>query len=275
MPNTANIRLVGETNRGLVRTRNEDNFFLAAYDGDNAAMAIIADGIGGQRDGDIASFFCCHELFIAWQERSRGDLTAEAAVDFLLKEIHLINKLLHDYNRRERYAQNMGTTIAAAIFLPDRVVTAHAGDSRIYRFDGEDLIQLTEDHTLINKLHADGRTVADPTHDLSHIISRAVGPRSHLELDINMFDRAPADRYLLCSDGMSRYIDDHKLKAAIAKTKQPHEVINELMRLALIAGGADNITIICGFPTAAAEEKSKQADHRGERETTTAADRKR
>lgn len=241
---------MGESNCGLVRNRNEDSFCLAAYDNENSALAVIADGIGGQRDGDIASFFCCHRLLTAWQRRANpGGMSGEDAAAFLRTEIQQVNSQLYLYNRRERYTQAMGTTVAAAVFLPRQIVTAHAGDSRVYRLNTRgSLSQLTEDHTLINKLSASGKLPMNiAPHELSHIISRAIGPRSQVEVDVRVFDRGAGDRYLLCSDGMTRYVDNDKLGGILTQAASPRAATNELMRLSLIAGGADNISIICGF----------------------------
>ena len=238
----------GESNRGLVRERNEDSFFYALDEDGNAAIAVVADGIGGHRDGDIASFVCCSELLIAWRSRMIKEMTVEGARDFLCDEIQRINISLFICNRRDRNTQPMGSTVVAAIFLPDKVVVAHAGDSRLYSADAGGGKILTEDHTLLLQMQ---KNHAPVTHDpvlLNNVISRAVGPRLSLDLEVNIYDRGPDSRYMLCSDGLSRYAEPEKIEKALRELPTPRTAVDNLMRTALIGGGRDNITIICTFP---------------------------
>ncbi len=251
MSNRAHLKLAGESNCGLVRERNEDSFCYADYAGDNAVLAVVADGIGGHRDGDIASFVCSSHLLTAWKRRAIRELTVEGARDFLVDTLTEINRTLFHRNRRERNRQPMGTTVVAAIFLPESLVVAHAGDSRLYSYDAATgLQQLTEDHTLIAKLKASGSNFSLDNTNFANIISRAIGPRPKPELEVQMLPRGKATRYLLCSDGLSRYADGTKLEAIVAGAQTPQEALNILMRTALIEGGRDNISIICAFPAA-------------------------
>ncbi|MGE4564011.1 MAG: PP2C family serine/threonine-protein phosphatase [Victivallaceae bacterium] len=248
MSNTANLIMSGESNRGLVRERNEDSFFYALDEDGNAAIAVVADGIGGHRDGDIASFVCCSELLIAWRNRMIREMTVEGARDFLCDEIQRINISLFICNRRDRNTQPMGSTVVAAIFMPDKVVVAHAGDSRLYSADQAGGKLLTEDHTLLSQMQ---KNHAPVTHDpvlLNNVISRAVGPRLSLDLEINVYDRRPETRYMLCSDGLSRYTEPEKVEQTLRNAETPRMAVDSLMRTALIGGGRDNITIICAFP---------------------------
>ena len=109
----------------------------------------------------------------------------------------------------------MGSTVVAAIFLPDQVVVAHAGDTRLYSTDQAGGKLLTEDHTLLSQMQ---KNHAPVTHDpvlLNNVISRAVGPRLSLDLEINVYDRRPESRYMLCSDGVSRYTEPEKEQIAL------------------------------------------------------------
>ncbi len=248
MKSTANLIMSGESNRGLVRERNEDSFFYSLDEDGNAAIAVVADGIGGHRDGDIASFVCCSELLVAWRGRSIKEMTVEGARDFLCEVIQRINISLFICNRRDRNTQPMGSTVVAAIFLPDRVVCAHAGDSRLYVSDGVGGRLLTDDHTLLSQMQ---RNHAPITHDpllLNNVISRAVGPRLSLDLEVNVFERRPEARYMLCSDGLSRYAEPEKIETMLRDAETPRTAVDAMMRTALIGGGRDNITIVCAFP---------------------------
>ncbi len=249
MKELADIRLAGESNRGLVRERNEDNFCWVACPGARAALAAVADGIGGYRDGDVASFVCCRRLLGAWRKLDAKRLNPDDATDFFRRELTDINRELFEHNRRERDGAPMGTTVAAAVFFAEEVVLVHAGDSRIYQFlPDTGLTQLTEDHTLLAKLAERGSRIASPPSVLGNVISRALGPRPRLELDLQRIPRPPRARYLLCSDGISRYLESEVIATALCESDGPRAAVNALMRAALIAGGRDNITVICAYP---------------------------
>lgn len=249
MTATGHLKFAGETNRGLVRARNEDNFFYVRRSG-RPALAMVADGIGGHRDGDVASFFCCRKLLTAWHDNAGAVHDSRSAHDFLERELQKINRELYTTNRLRRGGgQPMGTTVTAAIFLDDEVICCHAGDSRMYRYnETEGLVQVTQDHTLLRKLEESGRKmILPPAPELENVIARAVGPRPQVELEFSRMPRLKKSRYLLSSDGLTRYVDAEYLAIALGSGETPRDSVNRLMRASLIAGGADNITIICVF----------------------------
>ncbi len=243
------VRFAGESNRGLVMERNEDNFFWVARRGDRAALAAVADGVGGCREGDVASFVCCRRMLGAWQKLDTGRLTPDGAADFLRRVLDDVNAEFCEHNCGVRDGTSLATTVAAAVFFSEDVVIAHAGDSRVYRYlPGEGLAQLTEDHSLQAVMDRGGPDAPLPAGASGNWLYRSVGSRRRLRLDSVKLPRAPLSRYLLCSDGISRSLDAGEISGALRDSDDPAAAVNRLMRAALLAGGRDNITLICAFP---------------------------
>ncbi len=242
------IRFAGETNIGLTRHRNEDCFVYTAEPG-KYAMAAVADGIGGHKDGDIASFFCCGELLAAWKRNAANVTDTPSALDFLQKKLTAINESIYATNRIRRNVHSMGTTVVAAIFTPGEIVCCYAGDSRLYSYhDGMGLTQETIDDSLLNHANINSRQTHMATvPGAENVITKALGPKKDLELGICTIPRSSGNRYLLCTDGLSRFVSHETMEIALGSSDTPANAVDRLMRAALIAGGRDNITIICAF----------------------------
>ena len=136
LSNLAGIRLAGESTPGLVRKQNEDAFVCLVPPGGRAALAVVADGIGGHVNGGTASLICCRDLVRAFERRGTGFPGGAAEAEAFLEETVLaVNEKLFRRNRIECQARPMGSTVAAAIFTPEELVTVHAGDSRVYEWN--------------------------------------------------------------------------------------------------------------------------------------------
>ncbi|MCF6175609.1 MAG: protein phosphatase 2C domain-containing protein [Victivallaceae bacterium] len=241
----------GETHLGLIRDNNEDSFLYCSNPGELNSLAVVADGIGGLENGEVASLMCCNHLLDAWRGKKFSQEKSERKLcNFLNREITAVNSDIFHFNKKEHKAESMGTTVVAVIFCPDKIIVAHAGDSRLYRIRKGHLNPLTEDHSFVNALIKKNIIKYEEANafPFSHVIMKSLGPMEHLELDINIFKREPDDRYLICSDGLTTHLADHKIESIMKKAKEPEGAIDKMMRGALIKGGLDNITIVCCFP---------------------------
>ena len=239
--NRANIVIAGESNTGLTRSHNEDNFLVYTPEGGSAALAVIADGIGGHGKGETASAICCAELYRA------AAATDSAGWDekFLLNALNAANTRIFDRNLSELRSRPMGCTVVAAIFFADRLIVASAGDSRLYEYDAENpvpLRQYTVDHRPPNV--RDYRR----KNELSNYISRSVGTHKYVELDIKTYARPANARYLLCSDGLYSVVPDLMFSGLLSSGMTAREITGKLVRDALLGGSRDNITAICAVP---------------------------
>ncbi len=246
----SHLTFSGETHVGLVRDANEDCFCYIDYHEELNSVAVIADGIGGHQNGEVASSLCCRQFVASWKYLNVGNyLSLQKIKAFLRYEIRSVNKDIFTQNKRKNFACPMGTTVVAAVFTPNHVIVGHAGDSRLYVFSNDKLKQLTEDHSLVAALVKKGTITSEEAkeHPFAHIISKSIGPNANVEPMINVYPKSVGARYMLCSDGLSMHVKQRRIKAILAKSTTPKNAVDALMKEALINGGEDNITIICVF----------------------------
>ncbi|QSH40631.1 protein phosphatase 2C domain-containing protein [Lentisphaerota bacterium ZTH] len=248
-PKPDHLIFAGETHIGLVREVNEDCFCYVDYPQESSSLAVVTDGIGGHQSGDIASTLCCRRFVSAWKKKRMGNVSSvEKIKNFLNEQIIEVNNDLFAQNSRKNFDHPMGTTIAAAVFTSENVITAHAGDSRIYEVCDGKIQQLTQDHSFVAELVQKGIISEREAkiHPFSHVISRSVGPTENMQPEINVFKRKPGARFLLCSDGLTIHTSKEQLLEFMS-LDSPQNALDKMMKEALIQGGEDNITIICAF----------------------------
>ncbi|MDZ7670649.1 MAG: protein phosphatase 2C domain-containing protein [Gammaproteobacteria bacterium] len=235
---------MGRTDCGRVRRRNEDR---VAADVDLGA-GIVADGMGGLRDGHIASRKAVAAV-MAHLRRSGAAASGETAAQYLLAALAAANEQVH------RAALSgtglMGTTAVAALLGPDgRGAVAHVGDSRAYHLRGETLIPLTRDHSVVQELQDDGLLDAAQARrsPQRNIITRAIGLKAELRADSVTLHLAPGDLLLLCSDGLWDMLEDSRIKAllvqCLAGSAGLAACAEALIDAANEAGGMDNISVV-------------------------------
>jgi serine/threonine protein phosphatase PrpC len=219
----------GATDTGRVRTANQDAF---AQIGARGVWA-VADGMGGYRDGDVASRMVCEGL-----QGLQSTSSLEATIDAVRQRMSEVNQRLHEAAIRDHDPVVSGSTVA--IFLVQRTACAvvWAGDSRIYRFRHGHLTQLTTDHTWAAELN-----LQQPNDEADHAITRAVGGEDTLLLDVRRDRVRLGDRYLLCSDGLTRELPDERI-AELMAGEDVQQCAKALIDATLQAGARDNVTVV-------------------------------
>jgi serine/threonine protein phosphatase PrpC len=219
----------GVTDTGRVRTANQDAFAQLGAQG----VWAVADGMGGYRDGDVASRMVCEAL-----QGLEGTATLEATIDAIRQRMSEVNQKLHQASIREHDPIISGSTVA--IFLVQRTACAvvWAGDSRVYRMRHGRLTQLTTDHTWAAELN-----LQQPTEEADHAITRAVGGEDTLLLDVRRDRVRLGDRYLLCSDGLTRELPDAQI-AELMAGEDVQQCAKALIDATLQAGARDNVTVV-------------------------------
>lgn len=262
----------GRTDVGRVRENNQDQFLIASLersllvegssfpaqagtrlcDTPQARLFIVADGIGGHGGGEVASAVAidamAHYAFamMPWVLR-RGIEDSDELVHGLEQALRDAQARLRRVAKRKNLPEKLGTTLTMAyVRWPDAVVL-HVGDSRAYLYRDDNFIRLTQDHTLAEKLvesNAMSREEAERSH-FSHVLVNAVGGGSDaLEVEIHKIVLRPADKLLLCSDGLSGYVSEEAIAAKISTDAPVDEMVTDLIDLANEAGGRDNITAV-------------------------------
>ena len=238
------------TDIGRRRVSNEDAFGLD----EELGLYVVADGMGGHAAGEVASREAVDSV-IAMVRRERAVVTAVARGDRAPATLQKVSRTLEAAIQAATYmvfaiAENdpdqrgMGTTLSALLLCEDLGVVAQVGDSRVYRIRDGVTARLTEDHTLVAWQLKQGIISAAEAERSPHknVITRAVGSRDYVQVDTSTFDVAPADRFLLCSDGLHGYLVDEEIAGAM---EGPVDIVAKgLIDLANTRGGRDNITAI-------------------------------
>jgi PPM family protein phosphatase len=247
-----NIKFDHQSVIGHVRDINEDTYAVLHGNEISGSLAVVCDGMGGVVGGEIASRIVC-ETFYDFPSYGDGikPFNAGSNRKRLERLIRVANEKIRDFVRHHPRYKGMGTTVSALLFLEDKIVVAHVGDSRIYRLRGGQLMRLTKDQTLLDHLIQSGKIAPDGAqgHPSGHILMQAVGASTHLHhIQSQVDDLAGGDLFLICSDGLSDLVQDNEIQETLL-TKSFEQVCGDLVRLALRRGGNDNVTIIAAEVT--------------------------
>ena len=244
------IKVVRLTDVGLVRDQNED----AVASDLTIGLLILADGMGGYRAGEVASQIAVLTLTAEMTESLRnfdantindGDAMPES--EMLIDAVERANSAIFQVSHEQSQCAGMGTTLVAAVFSNNKLTVGHIGDSRMYRLRAQALTQLTEDHSLLQEQINAGLITKEQA-KLStnkNLVTRALGIEEHVELEINEFSVEVNDCYLLCSDGLSDFIDDDVILNILLNANGDIDLAaNLLVQAANGQGGCDNISVI-------------------------------
>ena len=258
------VRFWAATDVGRTRDHNEDNFLVDK----KLNLFIVADGMGGHAAGEVASSVAVREVrrVIAEHrelvEKYGKDESASGRQDILRlleKAIQGACARVFELAQENTERRGMGTTLSLLLLGGKRGFIGHVGDSRIYLARTGQVHQLTEDHSLINELIKRGRLKPGDAFDspYKNAVTRAVGVYESVEVDTFDFDVLPGDNFLLCSDGLSCYLDDDLTRTHLAG-ENVREVPDRFIRLANESGGKDNITAVVVRVRASGEEDQKR-----------------
>ncbi|WP_053366148.1 Stp1/IreP family PP2C-type Ser/Thr phosphatase [Bacillus sp. FJAT-27245] len=237
------MRAVYMTDQGRIRSHNEDNGGIFV-NGDGYRLAIVADGMGGHRAGDVASGLALAELKNFW-ENSRGIKIPGQAERWLKEHIGLVNGVIFRHARSNEACDGMGTTIVAAIMLEDSATIANIGDSRCYILNESGFRKITEDHSLVNELLRSGQISREDAenHPRKNVLLRALGTEEKVEMDVSTIMFEEGDALLLCSDGLSNKVSEKEMAEVLSSGASLEEKAFRLISLANDYGGEDNITL--------------------------------
>ena len=245
------IEVAGETNVGMKRNHNEDNFSVLEESG----LYIVADGMGGHASGEVASKMAVdslQEFFTAtaddpertWpykMDRSKG-----YEENRLITGIKLANLRIYESAQRDARQRGMGTTIVTVFAVESGVYIAHVGDSRVYRVRDGKIEQLTEDHSLLNDYIKMKRLTAEEIANFPHknVIVRALGMKDTVKVDSRFEQPQENDIILLCSDGLSGPVTDEEMLEITTTNADLKAGAAKLIERANSNGGPDNITVV-------------------------------
>lgn len=236
------MQLYGKSDIGLVRRSNQDRFAYGELPGEGAWL-VVCDGMGGANGGNVASRIAVEK--ISWQFKSTywRNISSSGIKNIIITAIYNANHAIYEQAQADPSLMGMGTTVVTAIIREGRVHLAHAGDSRAYLASGSKLIRATTDHSIVQELVNRGDITEEEArvHPQKNIITRVLGVEAAVEIDYQELDILSGDCLLLCTDGLTNYVEEADILKMAARS--PQECCDALISMAKDSGGGDNVTI--------------------------------
>lgn len=240
------------TDVGLRRSHNEDSLFAS----DELGLYLVADGMGGHAAGEIASLTAAETIgdFVRSAQADR-DMTWPFGVDenlsetenVILSAIKLANQKICQMASEKANLTGMGTTIAGVKFDNSDANIFNVGDSRVYRLRDSEMVQLTTDHSWVNE-QLQRRMITEEearTHRWKHVITRALGNKASIEVDLATVKMEAEDILAICTDGLSGLVSDDVIFETLRNQNENlRQACEDLIAQANAAGGHDNITVV-------------------------------
>ncbi|GKT09763.1 PP2C family serine/threonine-protein phosphatase [Desulforhabdus sp. TSK] len=231
------MKIFSATHRGLVRKINEDRFLAKEY-ADGVALLAVADGLGGHEGGERAA-----QMAISTMENL--DTHSPDIERDLVQLVRTANRDISEASARNPTLKKMGTTLTAALVRDGAAHWVHVGDSRLYLFREEILLQITEDHTPLGILVRGGEITKEEArrHPLHNLLISCLG-REKYEVDSGTLKLGTADLLLFTTDGLHDGIPEEKFISLLKANVSLEAKLDDLVEAALTAGGRDNITVV-------------------------------
>lgn len=244
-----------KTDPGKVRPNNEDNYLGEMWPGTSTMLAVVADGMGGHRGGEIASKIAI-DTFRKLLEKPLPE-TQEEQHNLLLDCFYDAHEAIQEASCESIKLFGMGTTIVAAIISPTEYLHLYAGDCRLYHFSAGNKPYVTADHSVVQVLLDLGRITEEdiPTHPMRSVVNSCLGGKENSQFSVDpKWDSAElpvvrkwsaGDVLLLCSDGLNGEVGNQELTSLVEEFgESPARLTEECVNRALERGGGDNITVI-------------------------------
>jgi PPM family protein phosphatase len=236
---------------GRRRRNNEDSFAALPHLG----LFMVADGLGGEAAGEVASRMAIHIVQESLEEEDDPDETWPHGVSQardrhelrLMMSVRRANQGILEASKRSPERRGMATTFAGVLFSPDAAYIAHVGDSRVYRFRDGRLERLTRDHTVLDDILAEARPSIEALIEVAHrgnAISRALGCAETVEVETRVEETVPGDIFLVCSDGLWGPVPERKIVEILGAHRELGTAASLLIDCANEFGGPDNVTCV-------------------------------
>ena len=238
------MKIVAKSDIGKIRKSNQDSYAAGEFPS-GVAWAVICDGMGGVNGGNIASSMAVQIISEEITSMYDRDLSDAAFKSILENAIKKANEEIYNYSLKKSELAGLGTTAVVCIVKKDKILIAHVGDSRAYFIENGEVNQITKDHSMVQEMIETGEITATEakTFPGKNIITRAVGVSMSVDIDFSIFNFDDNKILLLCTDGLSNYVDISEIKN-ITENNTFYEYADKLVETANKNGGGDNITVI-------------------------------
>lgn len=241
------IRIAGYTDTGMRREYNQDHI---GFD-QELGIAVLADGMGGHKAGEVAACmavkFVLEKLQKLVLQETSVSITSSQLLEFVSNTISSSNAEIYRAQEDELAYRGMGTTIVATMVVGSQLYVGHVGDSRLYLYRNRTVKRLTKDHSLVQDLIDRGFYTEREARgaNVGHVVTRAMGTRSDVDVDTAQESLLPYDLLLLCSDGLTDMVSDWQIAETIDENITDLDLAaKKLIEIANQNGGKDNISVV-------------------------------
>lgn len=238
------IQIGFKSNRGVVRENNEDACFVIPGND----VYVVADGVGGNNSGEVASRTAVEEIagFVNTGNIRRCE-SPEEIFSFMGDAIGVANSTIYEMGKDTTRYTGMATTVVMAYIYKSEGYIANVGDSRAYIYRDGKMTRITKDHTYVNELIDKGVITADEaeSHRQKNVITKALGAEPSIEPDYYKLPLNSEDVLMLCTDGLYGEVGEERILDVLSKGLNMNDTCGELVDMAIESGGRDNITVIC------------------------------
>lgn len=233
----------GVSDVGKVREANQDYFQFEMLT-ENSGYAVVCDGMGGAKAGNIASRLACEVISDYLKRSLRPSMTSTQIETILRSAVYSANTAVYEASQKDEEYRGMGTTVVLLYVDNDCAYIVHVGDSRAYAFSDNTLTQITVDHSMVQTMVDNGQITPDEArvHPSKNVITRALGVGAQVSADLDFADATSGTVILLCSDGLSNYVSAEQIAAELKNFD--NRVAQRLVNIANDNGGGDNITAV-------------------------------
>ena len=238
------MKIVAKTDKGKVRASNQDAYAVGEFP-DEVAWAVVCDGMGGAAGGNIASALAVKVISDKINASYREKMSPSSIKNMLDSALIAANIEVYDMADTKPELRGMGTTVVCAVVKNSCAYIAHAGDSRAYIFNKDNLSQVTTDHSFVQDLVNKGKITAEEAqnHPNKNLITRAIGVDKSIEIDFDEVEMADDDVLIICTDGLSNYVSDMEMINEVSDGRY-YAFVDRLVKKANNNGGGDNITVV-------------------------------
>jgi protein phosphatase len=236
----------GKSDVGMRRQQNEDSFFVDSSRG----LFLVADGMGGHAGGELAS-----RLAVELVSKELSGVFAQpnaptmAPLESLVQAVEMACAVIFHVSREYPQLEGMGTTFTGVLLEDNRLHLAHVGDSRAYLYRHGEVIQLSQDHSLVQEMIRAGQMTPEEAKisRYRHVITRSVGFEAQVEVDATVLPLREGDIVMLCSDGLVNLVEDPVEIGGILGSTPFAQIPGRFIEIANERGGDDNITVVVAY----------------------------
>lgn len=227
---------------GRVRNENQDKI-CAGFLSENAALAVVCDGMGGEASGSVASDLAANQIYRRISEGYQQGMKPNSIRNLMVTAVQAANSIVYEKSCDDIEKNGMGTTCVAVLVEDKTAYIVNVGDSRAYMMDGDGIRQISDDHTYVNELYKHGEITFEEmqNHKMKYIITRAVGVEPKVEPDYFEVEETGNFAVFLCTDGLTAYCHPQLIYESVFN-KNLDKGVSDLIDYCNACGGKDNIS---------------------------------